>query len=185
VLYSKDLMRWMQSRMMHENGERPRRPTGWRARHIMRDVLVVPETKTLPDLLLEFKRRKRHLAVVVDEFGSTAGVVTVEDVIEQLVGEIEDEYDIAPQALVTGPNVLVLEGSTSVRDLDSQYQLRLPRDEGFETLAGFVMTTLQRIPREGDSFEFAGRRFTVERMDGNRVEAVRIEQLDSVEEEHA
>jgi CBS domain containing-hemolysin-like protein len=151
----------------------------------MRDVLVVPETKTLPDLLLEFKRRKRHLAVVVDEFGSTAGVVTVEDVIEQLVGEIEDEYDIAPKALVAGPNVLVLEGSTSVRDLDSQYQLRLPRDEGFETLAGFVMTTLQRIPREGDSFEFAGRRFTVERMDGNRVEAVRIEQLDSVEEEHA
>ena len=84
--------------------------------------------------------------MVVDEFGSTAGVVTVEDVIEQLVGEIEDEYDIAPRALVAGPNGLVLEGSTNIRDLESQYQLRLPRDEGFETLAGFVMTTLQRIP---------------------------------------
>jgi putative hemolysin len=185
VLYSKDLMRWMQSRFIHENDERARRQSGWRARHIMRDVLVVPETKTLPDLLMEFKRRKRHLAVVVDEFGTTAGVVTVEDVIEQLVGEIEDEYDIAPRALVAEPNVLVLDGSTNIRDLDSQYQLRLPRDEGFETLAGFVMTTLQRIPREGDSFEFSGRRYTVERMDGNRVEAVRIEQLDRVEEEHA
>ncbi len=183
VLYSKDLMRWMQSRLMRDDGERPRQRAGWRARHVMREVLVVPETKTLPDLLLEFKARKRHLAVVVDEFGSTAGIVTVEDVIEQLVGEIEDEYDIAPQALVAGPNGLVLEGSTNIRDLESQYQLRLPRDEGFETLAGFVMTTLQRIPKEGDSFEFAGRRYTVDRMDGNRVEAVRIEQLDSVKDE--
>jgi CBS domain containing-hemolysin-like protein len=183
VLYSKDLMRWMQSRLMREDNERPRQRSGWRVRHVMRDVLVVPETKTLPDLLLEFKTRKRHLAVVVDEFGSTAGIVTVEDVIEQLVGEIEDEYDIAPQAMVAGPNGLVLEGSTNIRDLESQYQLRLPRDEGFETLAGFVMTSLQRIPKEGDSFELAGRRYTVDRMEGNRVEAVRIEPLDSVKDE--
>jgi len=180
VLFSKDLMRWM---MLHESGEGSRRRTGWRVRHLTRDVLVVPETKTLPDLLLEVKQRKRHLAVVVDEFGSTAGIVTVEDVIEQLVGEIEDEYDIAPQVLTDGPQGMVLEGSTNIRDLESQYQLRLPRDEGFETLAGFVMTTLQRIPRENDSFEFGGRRYTVERMEGNRVEAVRIEQLDPVEGE--
>jgi CBS domain containing-hemolysin-like protein len=73
-----------------------------------------------------------------------------------------------------------MEGATSIRDLESQYQLRLPRDEGFETLGGFVMTTLQRIPQEGDSFVFEGRRYTVERMDGRRVEAVRIEQLDPV-----
>jgi CBS domain containing-hemolysin-like protein len=183
ILYSKDLMRWMQSRLMQDNSEPARRRTGWRVRHVMRDVLVVPETKILPDLLLEFKLRKRHLAVVVDEFGSTAGVVTVEDVIEQLVGEIEDEYDIAPRVLAAGPNAMVLEGSTNVRDLESQYQLRLPRDEGYETLAGFVMNTLQRIPREGDAFVFTGRRYTVERMDGNRVEAVRIEQLDPVEQE--
>jgi CBS domain containing-hemolysin-like protein len=78
---------------------------------------------------------------------------------------------------------MVLEGSTNVRDLESQYQLRLPRDEGYETLAGFVMNTLQRIPREGDVFVFTGRRYTVERMDGNRVETVRIEQLDPVDEE--
>ncbi len=148
----------------------------------MRDVLVVPETKALPDLLEEFKRRKRHMAVVVDEFGSTAGVVTAEDVLEQLVGEIEDEYDVAPEALLAGANIMVLEGSTSIRDLETQYQLRLPRDEGFETLGGFVMTTLQRIPANGDSFEFEGRRYTVERMDGRRVEAVRIEQLEPVRE---
>jgi CBS domain containing-hemolysin-like protein len=190
VLYAKDMMRAMIPSRAEATGDAARAPAGderlrrshLRVRHIMRDVLVVPETKPLPDLLEEFKRRKRHLAVVVDEFGSTAGVVTAEDVLEQLVGEIEDEYDIPSQALLAGPNIMVLEGSTSIRDLETQYQLRLPRDEGFETLAGFVMTTLQRIPAASDSFEFEGRRYTVERMDGHRVEAVRIEQLETVRE---
>ena len=103
----------------------------------MREVLVVPETKPLPDLLIEFKVRKRHLAVVVDEFGSTAGVVTVEDVLEQLVGEIEDEFDISEPAFVPGAASMTLDGSVNIRDLESQYHIALPRDEGFETLAGF------------------------------------------------
>src|SRR6266513_1069458 len=119
-----------------------------KVKHIMRDVLVVPETKPLSDLLLEFKQRKRHLAVVVDEFGSTAGVVTVEDVLEQLVGEIEDEFDIAPgeQPAIDEETALVLEGAVNIRDLESQYQLVLPNDAGFETLAGFVLARLQKIP---------------------------------------
>jgi putative hemolysin len=183
VLYAKDMMRWMISSRAEPPAETAlRRPNPPRVRQIMRDVLVVPETKALPDLLEEFKRRKRHMAVVVDEFGSTAGVVTAEDVLEQLVGEIEDEHDVAPEAQLAGPNIMVLEGSTSIRDLETQQQLRLPRDEGFETLGGFVMTTLQRIPAAGDAFEFEGRRYTVERMDGHRVEAVRIEQLQPARE---
>src|SRR5271167_4084201 len=103
VLYAKDLMRWMRYRLNRTAGGRPvSRPSGLQVRHIMREVLVVPDTKPLPDLLIEFKLRKRHLAVVVDEFGSTAGVVTVEDVLEQLVGEIEDEFDISEPAFVPG-----------------------------------------------------------------------------------
>ena len=178
VLYSKDLMRWMQYRMAAQaSDEAVRRPTTLRIRHIMREVLVVPETKALPDLLVEFKRRKRHLAVVVDEFGSTAGVVTVEDVLEQLVGEIEDEFDVGPAVLSPGATSMVLDGSTNVRDLETQYRIELPRDEGFETLAGFVLTELQRIPRQGDSFEHEGRRYTVLEMDGHRVESVKIDML--------
>ena len=80
--------------------------------HIMHDVLVVPETKVLSELLDEFKQRRRHLAVVVDEFGSTAGVITVEDILEQLVGDIEDEFDISPpEPALADESVLVLEGS--------------------------------------------------------------------------
>lgn len=177
VLYAKDLMRWMQ-RQMAGHDQAARQMTALRVRHIMREVLVVPETKTLPDVLVEFKHRKRHLAVVVDEFGSTAGVVTVEDVLEQLVGEIEDEYDTAPEVLRPGATAMVLDGGTNIRDLESQFQLWLPRDEGFETLAGFVLSRLQRIPKPGDRFEYEGRRYTVLDMQGHRIGSVKIEQVE-------
>src|SRR5450631_1584341 len=152
VLYAKDLMRWTRLRLTAAPDQpAAARVAAMKISQIMHDVLVVPETKVLTELLQEFKERKRHLAVVVDEFGSTAGVITVEDVLEQIVGEIEDEFDIAPpqQALVEGEIAVVLEGSVSIRDLESQYQLSLPRDSGFETLAGFILARLQRIPRQG------------------------------------
>jgi CBS domain containing-hemolysin-like protein len=176
VLYAKDLMRWLRYRVNRTASARAvNRPSGLEVRHIMRDVLVVPETKPLADLLVEFKNRKRHLAVVVDEFGSTAGLVTVEDVLEQLVGEIEDEFDIAEPIFTPGAASMTLDAALNIRDLESQAHIMLPRDEGFETLAGFMLSRLQKIPEVGDSFEFDGRRYTVASMDGLRVESVRIE----------
>ena len=153
VLYAKDLMRWLRYRLTTP-AMAGSRSSDLKVRHIMREVLVVPETKPLPDLLMEFKQRKRHLAVVVDEFGSTAGVVTVEDMLEQLVGEIEDEFDISEPVFAPGDSSMVLDGAVNIRDLESQYHISLPRDEGFETLAGFVLAQLQRIPALGDSFEY-------------------------------
>ena len=148
VLYSKDLMRWMQFRLQRmQSSSEPQPAPTLAIRHIMRDVLVVPETKPLPDLLDEFKHRRRHLAVVVDEYGSTAGVVSVEDVLEQLVGEIEDEFDVDARTGQGNPASLVLDAALNIRDLESQHNLHLPRDHGFETLAGFVVANLQRIPK--------------------------------------
>jgi len=176
VLYAKDLMRWLRYRVNRTASGRPvTRPSGLEVRHIMREVLVVPETKPLPDLLVEFKTRKRHLAVVVDEFGSTAGVVTVEDVLEQLVGEIEDEFDVTGPSFAPGAASMTLDGSANIRDLETQYHIALPRDEGFETLGGFVLSRLQKIPVVGDTFEYEGRRYSVATMDGLRVESVKIE----------
>lgn len=180
MLYVRDLLRLMQLRLKH-GSLAPLSPGSTRLRHIMRDVLVVPETKPVADLLVEFKQRKRHMAVVVDEFGSTVGVVTVEDVLQQLVGEMEDEYDVAKEAplAVVGPNAAVLDGSENIHELEIEQGLRLPRDEGFETLAGFVMARLQRIPQRGDSFEYQGHRFTVEQMDGHRVAEVKVEPVET------
>src|SRR5207247_2739641 len=156
------------------------RVSAMRISQIMHDVLVVPETKALTELLEEFKERKRHLAVVVDEFGSTAGVITVEDVLEQIVGEIEDEFDVPPpqQAEIEGKIAVVLEGSVSIRDLESQYQLSLPRASGFETLAGCVPRGLQKIRRLGDGFDYDAHRYTVEEMEGHRIARVKIEKLE-------
>jgi len=178
VLYARDLLRWLRHRSVQATPAHfPSWSSDLKVRHLMREVLVVPETKPLPDLLMDFKQRKRHLAVVVDEFGSTAGVVTVEDILEQLVGEIEDEYDVSEPVLTAADASMVLDGATNIRDLESEYHIKVPRDEGFETLAGFVLATLQRIPATGDSFEHDGRRFTVVGMDGLRVESVKIEAL--------
>jgi CBS domain containing-hemolysin-like protein len=181
VLYAKDLMRWIRLRLTAAPDQPvAARVSSMKISQIMHDVLVVPETKVLTELLEEFKERKRHLAVVVDEFGSTAGVITVEDVLEQIVGEIEDEFDIAPplQALVEGEIAVVLEGSVSIRDLESHYQLSLPRDSGFETLAGFILARLQRIPRQGELFEYEGHRYTVLEIEGHRIAKVKIEKLE-------
>jgi CBS domain containing-hemolysin-like protein len=180
VLYSKDLMRWTRLRLT-ANPVQPvaARISAMKISQIMRDVLVVPETKVLTELLEEFKDRKRHLAVVVDEFGSTAGVITVEDILEQLVGEIQDEFDVTPpeQPMLEGKLALVLDGSFSIRDLESQYQVALPRDAGFETLAGFVLARLQKIPNKGEGFEYEGHRFTVEEMEGHRIAKVKVEKV--------
>jgi CBS domain containing-hemolysin-like protein len=114
--------------------------------------------------------------VVVDEFGSTSGVVTVEDVLEQIVGEIEDEFDVAsriPLPLDSGAQVL--DGGENLRDLEIQHRLLLPRDQGFETLGGFMLARLERIPRGGEMLEYDGRRFTVLKMDGRRIAQVKVE----------
>lgn len=175
LLYSKDLSRIMQMRLAggHHVGQRS---SGLKVRHLMREVLFVPESKPVADLLTEFQQRKRHLAVVVDEFGSTSGLVTVEDALEQLVGELEDEFDVAtlPAASLES-GAVVLDGSSNVRDLEVQYDITLPDDQGFETLAGFVLTRLGRIPKGGEAFDHDGRRYTVVTMDGHRIARVKIE----------
>jgi CBS domain containing-hemolysin-like protein len=127
---------------------------------------------------VEFRRRKRHLAVVVDEFGSTSGVVTVEDVLEQIVGEIEDEFDVAQPSFPVGARSMTLDGATTIRDLETQYGVTLPSDRGFETLAGFLLFQFQRIPRTGESADFGSRRFTVLEMDGRRVAKVLVETIE-------
>src|SRR5208283_3448823 len=180
VLYVKDLLRWTRLRLgLVAAPPAAQRIAQMKIGQVMHDVLVVPETKSLLELLGEFQQRKRHLAVVVDEFGSTAGVISVEDVLEQLVGELEDEFDVAStQPAVTDANApLVLDGAVNIRDLESQYELKLPQDEGFETLAGFLLSRLQKMPTGGEAFDYEGRRFVVEKMDGHRIATVRIEAI--------
>ena len=180
ILYAKDVMRWVRLRISARAFPAVgTRVSDMKISQIMHDALVVPETKLLAELLEEFKERKRHMAIVVDEFGSTAGLITVEDILEQLVGEIEDEHDVAsPDSVqLAESKLLVLDGTVGLRDMESQYDLLLPRDAGFETLAGFMLSKLQKIPAVGDTCYYGGKRFIVEEMDGHRIAKVKIEDV--------
>ena len=147
-------------------------------RTLVREISVVPESKPIDQLLQEFQQKRRHIALVVDEFGNTVGLVTIEDILEQIVGEIEDEYDWErPPGLRLGESKLVLDGQINILDLENQYDVELPRDKGFETLAGFVLYQLGHIPRVGQSFRFGGWKFTVLETEHHRIAQVEIERL--------
>jgi len=144
---------------------------------LVRDVLIVPETKPASELLLEFRARRTGLAMVVDEFGSILGLATLEDILEQMVGEIHDEFDVVEGPLVLPDGGMVFDAAIKVRDLESQYNIALPDDTSYETIGGFVLNRLGFIPRGGESFEAEGFRFTVMEMDRRRVSRVKIKAL--------
>lgn len=177
VVYSKDISRLMHFRAV-ALGLGGAVDAGLTLRQVMRDVFVVPETKLAVELLQEFQDRRRQIAVVVDEFGSTVGIVTAEDVLEQVVGEMEDEFDIASRtADFNAAGVMSLDGSTTLRDLGTQLHWTFPREAGVETLAGFLLAQLGHLPDAGESVEYKGRRLVVAEMSGRRISRVRVETI--------
>jgi CBS domain containing-hemolysin-like protein len=172
AVYARDL-----ARLFYFRATTPAAPQGeLRMAQIMREVPVVPETKPALDLLRDFKLNRRHLAIAVDEYGSTVGLVTVEDAIEQLAGELEDEFDAPSHPVLTSAGgAVVMDGGVNLRDLETQMDWNLPRDGGVETLAGFVLARLGHIPKAGESVEFEDRRLTVVEMEGRRIAKIRVE----------
>lgn len=172
IVHYKDLVRAWQERKFAADRRIPARP--FLLRRYLRDVLVVPETKPLNQLVDEFRKKHAHLAMVVDEFGTITGLVTLEDVLEQIFGEIGDEHDVRRPLPIAGAPVIEVDGSTNIRDLASQYEIELPGDAGFETLAGFLLFRLGYIPGPGESVTYGSRTFIVEEMDRNRIARVKI-----------
>jgi CBS domain containing-hemolysin-like protein len=146
-------------------------------RRVLREVLIVPETKPASELLQELRTRHVGLAIVVDEFGSVLGLVTLEDIVEQVVGEIHDEFDVVERPLTLADGAIVFDAALNVRDLDTQYNITLPEDPVYATVGGFVLDQLGFIPRGGESLEYGNHRFTVVEMDGKRVARVKIERV--------
>ncbi len=175
ILHAKDLLRVVVERRRRQAEGRPLPP--FDMRRILREALIVPETKALADLLHELQRRHTHMALVVDEFGNIQGLVTVTDLLEWITGKVHDEFDVEekPQRLSDGS--VVFNALMSVYELESEFDLSVPRDRGFETAAGFVMSQLGRVPRQGESFVYDGVRFTVVEMDRRRVAKIKIERL--------
>ena len=145
-------------------------------RRLLRQMPFVPETKPLDQHLDEMRELHAIVSFVVDEYGTIAGMISADDVLEQVFGRIRDEFD--PRAVrfeVSGP--FTVEGTIPIRDLDTDYGIELPVESEYETLAGFLLYRLARIPRPGDFVDYAGRRFEVTRMQANRIAEVRVAPL--------
>jgi CBS domain containing-hemolysin-like protein len=172
ILYVKDLFRKL------ARGERD-----LDLRRLLRPVHFVPETKKVDDLLREMQRDKMHLVIVVDEYGGTAGLVTMEDIVEEIVGEIRDEYDVEQElVLPVSENEAVMDARVPFEDVRETFDLDVAPSEDYDTLGGFITNQLGRFPRAGEQVEAAGVRFAVETVEGRRIRRVRVTRLVGSEE---
>jgi magnesium and cobalt exporter, CNNM family len=174
IVYAKDLFRDL------ARGRMPRE-----LRDIARPAFFVPESKRLDDLLTDMRKQRVHMAIVVDEYGGTAGLVTIEDLLEEIVGEIEDEYDLVEQNVVRiSDDEALLDGRVGIDDLNELFDTQV-KNEDYDTVGGCVFHHLGRVPAVGDDVETDGVKLTVLSVDGHRVKRLRVLRLPKpVEDEH-
>jgi magnesium and cobalt transporter len=165
ILLAKDLLR------MYASNSREK----FDIREYMRPAVFVPESKRLNVLLKEFRRNRNHMAIVVDEYGGVSGLVTIEDVIEQIVGEIDDEFDVEDDNNIRreSERQFAVRGVTRIDEFNEYFSVKLPEDE-FDTVAGLVMKQLGRLPRRGEMLVIEGFEFRVVRSDRRRIETLRV-----------
>ena len=168
ILYAKDLVQWL--------GEID---PNFTLRPLLRRPIVVPETKQVADLLADFQRSEVHMAMVVDEYGGTAGLVTIEDVLEEIVGEIVDEHepddDELPGLRPVADGIYEVDGNFHIDDLNESLELELPEDEEYDTVGGWLMACIGHVPESGESHDENGHRFTATATTPTQVERIMIE----------
>jgi len=168
ILYTKDVMRLLAGKEPIVLSE------------LLHPAHFVPETKMISDLLPELLRRRVHMALIIDEYGSVEGLITIEDLIEELVGEIHDEYEPLEAGVERSRDgSLLIDAHLSIHDLESRYGLPFPESSEFETLAGFMLSRLQRIPQGGESVQYQDWKFTIVNVDGRRITKVKAEKFPS------
>lgn len=167
VIYVKDILFAM------GNGDARKKPVT----EIMRKPFFVPETKRITSLLKEFQNGTQHMAIVLDEYGGTAGLITVEDIVEEIVGEIADEYDTAEEDFYIkqlDEYCIVARGVVRIDDVNEELGIKLPEDQGFDTVAGFISHSMGRIPTKGEEYSYKGITFCVLEANVRRINKVKI-----------
>lgn len=168
ILLAKDLLRF------YAEGDRTR----FRIKECLRPAVFIPESKRLNVLLKEFRHSHNHMAIVVDEYGGVSGLLTIEDVLEQIVGEIDDEHDPDEEVLIVPEreDSWRVDALARIEDLNEELGTQFS-DEDYDTVGGLVMHELGRLPRKGEALNFGGMRFTVLRADRRRIHALRLRRL--------
>ena len=165
ILYAKDIIPYLM-------GSRP----NVNLQTLARQPFFVPETKPIDDLMEEFKLRKTSIAIVVDEWGGTEGLVTLEDVVEEVMGEIRDPYDQEESnVLKQSDGSFIVDGSITIYDLEEETDIEFPEDRDYDTLGGFILDILTDIPQTGEQVEFNNMIFTVQTVENNRIGKIKIQ----------
>jgi magnesium and cobalt exporter, CNNM family len=156
---------------------------GVQVEELVRPAHIVPETKDLAALLAEFRRTNQHMAIVVDEYGDLEGIVTLEDLLEEIVGEIEDEFDLPDESVERLPNgKMRIDGTFPIDDFNEQFERQLPIED-YHTVGGFVFGLIGRAPEPGDEVDSDGTRFTVLEVEGSRIERLEVELVPHADED--
>ena len=164
ILHAKDLVPYL-------TGSRPNISLST----IAKPPFFVPENKPIDELLNDFRNKKTSIAIVVDEWGGTDGLVTLEDVVEEVMGEIRDPYDKEEEdVLIQSDGSFIVDGSITIYDLEEETDIEFPEERDYDTLAGFILDTLTHIPKVGENIEFNNLNFTVQTVDNNRIGKVKI-----------
>lgn len=150
-------------------------------RKIIKKPLFIPETMKISILMKEMQKKRVHMAVVIDEYGTVTGIVTLEDLLEEIVGEIRDEYDTESPVIQLADGSFVIDASISIRDLQDDYNINIPESAEYDTLGGFIVTHMQRIPSTGETMDMEKMRLRIIEMVGQRISKVKIEFIDSGE----
>jgi putative hemolysin len=159
ILHVRDLFSALRERGMHEV----------RVEELVRPAHIVPETKDLAALLTEFRRTNQHMAIVVDEYGDMEGIVTLEDLLEEIVGEIEDEFDLPDESIEqVDDDTVIIDGTFPIDDFNERFHTDLPVED-YHTMAGFVFGLLGRQPEQGDDIAHDGMRFDIMEVEGSRI----------------
>jgi putative hemolysin len=146
-------------------------------RKITKPPLFVPETMKISSLLRDMQKKRVHLAIVIDEYGAVSGLVTLEDLVEEIIGEIRDEFDTESPVIHLKDGSMIIDASINIRDLYDDHNIAIPESPDYETLGGFIVTSLQRIPEPGDEIQIDDKKLKIVEMVGKRIAKVKLEKI--------
>jgi magnesium and cobalt transporter len=174
ILHVKDLLKLMFSSQTEEQPQLSLEDI----KKILRPAIFIPETKKLNLMLKDFKNSQNHLAMVVDEYGEISGLITIENILEEIVGDIEDEFDIIDENITKiSDNEFIVDAITAIEDINEYFGIAIDDDDGFDTVAGMIIQTLEYLPKKGDSIVVGGFKFIVKDADNRKIITVLVEKF--------
>ncbi len=162
LIYAKDLLRFWGTPLEQLKLEQ-----------VLRPPYLVPESMNVSDLLQEFRQRRVHIAIVIDEYGGTSGLVTIEDLIEEIVGDIQDEYDLEEEWLIEEEGAVLVDGRLNVEEFEDHFSVSIEREK-FDTVGGYIVEMLGRVPARGERLEFDGLKLLIVDADPRAVRQIRV-----------